>query len=76
MEKNTSAPTSNEEIPDDDVSKIVNQNGIYRSSVITSARSSVIHIIDRKVDVGNDNSVEKADIGEKVPNLDCESFWV
>ena len=63
--KNTSAPTSNEENPDDDVSKIVNQNGIYRSSVITSARSSVIQIIDRKVEVGNNNGVGKADIGEQ-----------
>ena len=62
--KNTSAPTSNEENPDDDVSKIVNQNGTYRSSVITSAKSSVIHIMDRKVEVGNNNGVGKADIAE------------
>ena len=65
MEKNTSAPIIIGENPDNDVSKIVNQNGIYRSSVITSARSSVIHIIDRKVEVGNNNGVGKADIGEQ-----------
>ena len=62
MEKNTSAPPINGENPDNDFSKIVNQNGIYRSSVITSARSSVIHIIDRKVEAGN---VGKADIEEQ-----------
>ena len=42
----------------------MNQNGIYRSSVITSARSSVIQRIDRKVEVGNNNGVGKADIAE------------